>query len=237
MSITITRTVDGAANQPFVIENPDEKLRWRGCLPGASTWDRAAHTLRALQSDGVDAVALLPVALPASWMVNSRASSRAMQRWLTTPSVAAWSTVLDTIGFAMSPDEWLVLEAGRRELVTAAIQSLISAAEADGGSLAAVTKVLALLRPQLVPLMDDAALWFSCNLVAEPATADAPKAGASAFAPMLDWFAGQVLAGEAPLIALAAKHELAVLDAAQTLDRLLWMESWGNRVRARQSSD
>jgi hypothetical protein len=79
--------------------------------------------------------------------------------------------------------------------------------------------------------MDDAALWFALELVPEPETADRPAARPGAFIPMLDWFAEQVTAAERPLMELAARHVLAVLDAAQTFDRLLWMASWGRRLR------
>src|SRR4051794_31293566 len=106
--LTITRTIEGEARS-VTIDDLDAKLVWRAGLPGASTWDRAAHTLRALQGQGVRAIDLLPLALPASWMVNAKATSHAMQRWLTPSFVDAWSVVLDEISFALSPGEWLAL--------------------------------------------------------------------------------------------------------------------------------
>ena len=227
--LTITRTVHGVSG-PHAIEDADSKLLWRSSLPGASTYDRAAHTLRALQAQGAAAIDLLPLALPASWMVNAKATSQAMQRWLARPAHDAWATVLDGIGFGLSPSEWLALPASEREAVAHAVAELANGAH--GASLAAVSKVLALLRPQLVPLMDDAALWFALELVPEPTTADAPSAPASAFVPMLDWFCEQVVASEKELIACAVRHDRAVLDAAQALDRLVWIESWGYRLRA-----
>ena len=226
--LAITRTVNGAASAS-TIGDPDEKLRWRGMLPGAMTYDRAAHALRALQAQGAAAIDLLPLALPASWMVNAKATSHAMQRWQSRASLEAWAAILDAIGFGLGPAEWLALPAQEREGATRAVAAL--ATGEDGATLAAVSKVLALLRPQIIPLMDDAALWFAIELVPEPKTADAPAAPASAFAPMLDWFAEQVIASENELIAIAVRHELAVLDAAQVLDRLLWIESWGHRLR------
>ena len=79
--LAVTRTIRGeACSTP--IDDPDAKLLWRGALPGASIYDRAAHTLRALQAGGGAAIDLLPVVLPASWMVNAKATSHAMQRWL-----------------------------------------------------------------------------------------------------------------------------------------------------------
>jgi hypothetical protein len=229
-TLAITRTVKGVAcGSP--IEDPDEKLRWRGALPGASIYDRVAHRLRALQANGAAAIDLLPVALPAIWMVNAKATSQAMQRWLAPPATNAWSAILDGIGFGLPPAGWLALPAQERDVVVRAVSELATGEQ--GASLAAVSKVLALLRPQIVPLMDDAALWFALEIVPEPTTADAPSAPASAFAPMLDWFAQQVIASESELIAIAVRHDRAVLDAAQTLDRLVWVESWGHRLRRR----
>lgn len=228
-TLAITRTIHGATCT-HTIEDADAKLLWRSSLPGASTYDRAAHTLRALQAQGAIAVDLLPLALPASWMVNAKATSHAMQRWLARPALDAWAALLEGLGFGLSPAEWLALPASEREAVARAVAEL--ATGPNGASLAAVSKVLALLRPQLVPLMDDAALWFALELVPEPTTADAPSAPASAFVPMLDWFCTQVVAAESELIACAVRHDRAVLDAAQTLDRLVWIESWGYRLRA-----
>ncbi|HSO35704.1 MAG TPA: hypothetical protein VLT33_24415, partial [Labilithrix sp.] len=218
-TIALTRTMNGAP-AAWTVDDAEAKLQWRAALPGASTYDRAASTLRALQASGADAFDLLPLALPASWMVNAKASSRAMQRWLSPGREDAWRVLLEAIGADLSPEDWLALPAADRAGCTHAVQALASGN--DGESLAAVTKVLALLRPQIVPLMDDAALWFALELVPEPDTAERPSAPPSAFVPMLDWFAEQVISGEQPLIALASRHELATLDAAQTLDRLLW---------------
>ena len=227
-SLAITRTVNGAPCA-MTIEDVDAKLRWRHGLPGASTYDRAAHALRALQAQGAAAIDLLPLALPASWMVNAKATSHAMQGWLTRPSLEAWAVILDGIGFTLGPAEWLAVAPAERAEIARAVTAL--AHGEHGATLAAVTKVLALLRPQIVPLMDDAALWFSLDLVPEPKTADAPAAPPSAFAPMLDWFAEQIIASEKELIAAAVRHGGAVLDAAQVLDRVLWIESWGHRLR------
>jgi len=227
-TVALTRTMNGA-RVSCAIDDGEELLLWRAALPGASTYDRAANTLRVLQASGAEAFHLLPLALPASWMVNSKATSRAMQRWLSPSRADAWHAVLDAIGPALSPEDWLTLPEAQREICAHAVETL--ATGNDGESLAAVTKVLALLRPQLVPLMDDAALWFALELVPKPDTADRPSALPGAFLPMLDWFAEQVVACERPLMDLAARHVLAVLDASQTLDRLLWMESWGRGLR------
>jgi len=210
-----------------VIEDAAEKLRWRGGLPGASIYDQAAQLLRVLQASGAEAMDLLPFAFSSSWYVNARASSRAMQRWLFVEGPRSkWSDLLTTLSFSMSLDDW---ETAPKEKVAEAIAAL--AVGEEGATLVAITKVLALLRPQLVPLMDDAAIWFALGTIEEPQTADAPKADATQVIPMMDWFAESVLANEKALTKLAAEHSGAVLDAPQVLDRLLWMESWGNRLR------
>jgi hypothetical protein len=230
----MTRIIDGASCT-WTVADPDAKLTWRAALPGASCFDRVAHTLRALQAGGATAIDLLPLALPASWMVNAKASSRAMQRWLAPPAIDVWAALLERLSFNLAPAEWLAMASSDREPVAQAIEAL--ATGADGASLAAVTKVLALLRPQLVPLMDDAALWFALESVPEPSSADVPSAPASMFVPMLDWFAREVVSSEEGLIAIAVRHDRAVLDAAQTLDRLLWIESWGHRLRDTTAPD
>ena len=218
MPLAITRTVNGVVG-PWVIEEPDEKLAWRGGLPGASTFDRVAHTLRALQAEGAAAIDLLPLALPASWMVNTKATSHAMQRWLSPAAQAAWSTIMTVIAFGLAPAEWLSLPQAEREAGT----EVTTAANDQSASITSVTKVLALLRPQIVPLMDAAALRFALEIDPVPAS----------FVPMLAWFAREVVAQEEELVAIAVRHRLAVLDAAQVLDRLVWMESAGNQLRAR----
>lgn len=231
--VVVTRRIRGEA-KPWKIDDAGDKLRWRAALPGASVFDRAAQALRERAAEGADALALLPLALPASWMVNTRATSRAMQRWLSPEAEPAWAALLETIAFDLSPEGWLTLPPDSKALAARAVEALATGAE--GATLCAVSKVLALLRPQLVPLMDDAALWFALELVAEPTTADRPSAPPSAFVPMMDWLSREVVANEAALVALASGHERAVLDATQTLDRLLWMESWGQRLRAQPPS-
>src|SRR6185369_4383893 len=112
----------------------------------------------------------------------------------------------------------------------AAVEDAVTALSIDGQGPCAISKSLALLVPETVPLMDDAAIAFLTGAVPMPATADDPKAPASLFVPMLDAFARAVLDVEPQLIALARAHTLVPLDAAQVLDRLLWVDSWGHRV-------
>lgn len=231
-TLVLTRRV-GGCDVRHPIEEAAAKLDWRAQLPGASTWDRAACSLRILQAEGASSVDLLPLAMPSSWLVNAKASSRAMQRWLAQPALDHWAALLAALPFELSPEEWLASGPDVREACTSHVSALASAMPSEGTTLVAVTKVLALLRPQLVPLMDDAALSFALELVPTPETAERPTAGPEAFVPMLDWFAREVLASEKELVALARDHTRAVLDTAQVLDRLLWVESWGERLRRR----
>jgi hypothetical protein len=207
------------------VPEPAEALSRRGQLPGAFGYDRAAHLFRTLQAEGSDAVDLLPAAFPASWMVNAKATSRTFVHW--TAAEPVWSELLGLLRFDLSTDEWPGMAEADRKAVSAAVTTLSGV---PGASVCAVTKVLALLRPQLVPLMDDAAIWFATGGVSEPATADAPSAGPEHFVPMMDWFAEEAKRSEPALVELARTHTLAVLDAPQVLDRLLWWASWGHRI-------
>ncbi len=211
------------AHGTWKIERAAEKLAARDALPGANGWDRAAASFRSVYGSGPRDGLLAP-AFPTSWMVNARATSRVFQRWLAPPLASHWRTLLQqTSGGA---EAWLALpESGR-----SAVEEAVSALSIDAQGPCAISKALALLVPETVPLMDDAAISFLTGLMPMPATADDPKAPAAVFVPMLDAFASAVLAGEENLIAIARAHTAVPLDAAQVLDRLLWVDSWGHRV-------
>jgi hypothetical protein len=219
----------------FDIDRPDgrwrigyafAKLRARGALPGAYGYDLAAATLRQARAAGVPASALLAPAMPGSWMVNAKATSRAFRRWLSTPLDGTFRGLVQLLG-----DErgWSALSRDERARAVLAVETLIEGARADGGSLAAISKVLALVCPDVVPLCDDAAIWYALGAIEQPHSADSPTAGPEHFAPMLDWFSAAVTGARAPLEALASRYDLAPLSAAQVLDRLMWFESWGHR--------
>ncbi len=224
--MNLTRTRNGASID-WELLAPEAKLTWRASLPGARTYDESAHVLRCLQASGSNAIDLLPLAFPSSWLVNAKASSRAFRRWSAAPARAAWTTLFDAL--PRSPEEWLELPESRRTEVSGAATVLADGVE--GASLAAVTKVLALVRPEVVCLMDDAALWFALeNPAVCPVNADSPTAPSSLFVPMLDWFAESVVREAETLDALAESHSEVILDGSQALDRLLWVESWGHRL-------
>lgn len=215
MTLTVRRPAG-----PWAILHGAEKLHVRGTLPGAYGYDLAAHGLRVARARGVGFRELLPLAMPTSWMVNNRAPSPTFRRWLAEKS-DAWVALCELLdGGALA---WPDASPEHRAQVAALARSL---SDRTHGA-CALSKVLALLCPHAVPLMDDAAIAFALGAVAMPATADAPAAGPEHVVPMLDWFAHEVRANEAALIALARRYDFAPLDAAQALDRLLWVESWG----------
>jgi hypothetical protein len=219
------------AKRIWHVENDDARadLLFRASLPGASGYDHAVHTMRVLRGSGAACIDLLPLALPTSWMVNAKATSHTFQAWLKPDLSAVWARLFDLMPSGLSVDGWETVSESTRMEIAQTVQAL---AAIEGANLAAISKVLALLRPELVPLMDDAAVWFALDAVPEPTSADLPRAPVAHFVPMLDWFCQSVRAHEPALIALAVAHTEHVYDAPQVLDRLLWVASWGRRLRA-----
>ena len=206
------------------IEHALTKLRQRGALAGAYNYDLTAHALRQAVNAGVPRERLLAPAMPGSWMVNNRAPSSVLKAWLSDEARPAWQALFHHL--EEGPEEWVGAGADARETVTQAVEAL----SRNGHQTCAVSKVLALLCPETVPLMDDAALFLMTGGAPMPKTADTPEADASAFVPMLDTFNRAVLEAEPALLELADHYELAPLTASQVLDRLLWFDSWGHRV-------
>jgi hypothetical protein len=215
----------------WVVADPEADLVYRGNLPGAFGYDQAAHTLRILRAEGLPIAALLPLALPTSWMVNANATSRSFQAWLRPDGRALWAELEAILPASFAPEDWLALTPAQTTVIEALIGNIVSHGKTN---LCAVTKVLALLYPQLVPLMDDAALWFVLAVGEEPTRADNPSASPTQFAPMMDWFCDTCLKHEKELVAIAGAHQVATLDGPQVLDRLLWQHSWGNKDRYKQ---
>jgi len=215
---------------PWEVVDAAEKLAWRSTLPGAFGYDRCAHALRLARARRLPVEEILSLALPASWMVNSRAGSPVFQRWLQPEARAAWTELVGLLAGGVGP--WLGVDAPTRD----GVKELAGALTALGGDVCSLSKALALLVPEGVPLMDDAALWMLLDAVPFPATADAPIGRVEHFLPMLDAFSRAALTHEDALIALAREHTAAVLDAPQVLDRLIWFESWGWRHTAKAPS-
>ena len=212
------------------------KLQIRGRLPGAFGFDLAADTHRAARRAGLAGADLVRLALPGSWMVNNKTTSVVFQQWLQPAVRDTWERVVDLL--SGDSHTWLARTASERAELQqhlALLSDLERAARGlpdrpAPGTACSLSKVLALLCPDTVPLMDDAALWFALDVVQRPDTADLPGAKIDNFIPMLDWFARAVQACSPQLSELAADYTLAPMSPAQLLDRLLWFETWGFRV-------
>lgn len=236
-SVLLHRLRPDADPLPWRLGMGRAKLQVRGRLPGAFGFDLAADTYRKARAAGLAGADLVALALPGSWMVNNKVPSPVFQRWLQPPLRPTWTRVIDLL--SGDADAWLTRGADERATLATDLRTLagLDAAARGGapdgpapGTAAGLSKVLALLCPDTVPLMDDAALHFALGVVARPDSADTPSADTRSFVPMLDWFAAAVRAATPTLRALADDHPLAPLSPAQVLDRLLWFETWGFRV-------
>ena len=156
-------------------------------------------------------------------MVNSRATSPVFRRWLQPPARPAW-ILLDAV-LSDGPDGWLGLADDER---AAAAQAVTLLCAGDVG-VAAVSKVLALLYPQTLCLMDDHAIVYLGLTHGFPPGEEKGTAGPSFFVPTLDAFSAAVVANREALTALAAAYTVAALDGTQALDRVLWVASYGER--------
>ncbi len=200
-------------------------LAFRAQLPGAIGWDRAAHALRVAQAGRTGALTLVPAALPAAWLINATADSRAFAAWGSPAAVPAWEALLGVFEPTLGPEDALALSEDAWQIVEAAVEALCGVPSAN---VAAVFKVLALLRPSIVPRLDDAALVYALNRVEftseKPDAANAPVA---LVRPYFTWFWGELARLWEPLSEAGAAHEAAILDTAQVLDRLVWYGAWG----------
>jgi hypothetical protein len=202
--VMIVRTARGTE---WRIEGAPRKLALRAELPGARVFDLAATALRNARALGLDAGDRLALALPASWLVNSPAVSRVLRRWALAPQRDAWIALIRA--FEGGPDAW----EGEREAVLTHVRALGD----EEYAIEAISKVLAVLAPEVVPLMPAPARLFALGH---------DKADVATFGAMVDWFAGAVRDLRAPLAEIGRPF---ALDAAQVLDRLLWFDSEGHR--------
>jgi hypothetical protein len=201
-----------------------EKLALRAKLPGAFAFDQAAVALQKAISANVAPHELLSLAFASSWFVNNTIPSSVFQRWLQPLAIDLWSELIATLS-ALDSASWLALGAEDRGAVLVAAQALVPSPHGAGG----LSKVLALLVPDLVPLMPDAALSFALGTVERSDNLDAQTASVDHILPMLDWFARERLNAETELEAIARSYPSARLSSAQVLDRLLWFDSAGHR--------
>ncbi len=197
----------------WCIEEAAAKLTLRATLPGARVFDLVADSLRKVQAGGIPVIDRLALALPASWCVNSPAPSTVLRRWALPPQREVWVALLDVLEEPRTGP----LDQESNQAISAGIRAL----GPEPYGVEAISKVLALLVPEAVPLMPPAARAF----VLGQSAAQAP----GAFVEMVNWFAAAVEEGGAELTSWAKGHEEVPLSAAQALDRLLWFDSEGHR--------
>lgn len=200
------------SGEPWLVEDVARKLSLRAELPGAFVFDRAAAALRTAKALGLPVEDRLALALPASWLVNSPAVSKVLQRWAQAPQRDVWLALVQLL----EEDGGAGGEDADAELVVA-----MRALGPEPYVIEASSKVLALLVPDAVPLMPKPARAF----VLGPADADDERA----FAMMAGWFVRSIAAHREELAALAHEHDGAPLSGPQVLDRLLWFDSEGQR--------
>lgn len=193
-----------------------EKLGLRGGLPGAFSYDHAVRGIAKARAAGIETRDLLANAFAATWLVNGNTPSPIFRRWLTPPLVEVWTEIAETL----ATERWSDLAPEDRTTIGAGLGALMI----EGQGVGPVSKALAALAPDAVPLMPDAALSFAIGAATRVKEADAQTAGAAAFAPMMDWFSAQVARAE-PVLAEIARGTW--LTPAQVLDRLLWFDSAG----------
>jgi hypothetical protein len=202
------------------VQGAARKLAHRAQLPGARVFDLAAQSLRVARARGVDPVDRFTLALPASWMVNNPATSQVLRRWALPPHRETCLALIEVL--EGGPDEWSADPETPR-----ALRLAIASLGSEPYVIEALSKVLALLVPEAVPLMPLPARTFVLGDAAKD-PADAPDT----FARIVDWFARTSLDHRAALDSVAREHAVQVgveLTGAGVLDRLLWFDSEGHK--------
>jgi hypothetical protein len=204
------------------------KLDFRAGLPGAFAFDRAAHAFRVARRAGVACRDLLAPACAASWLVNSAIPSTTMRRWLEPPLADVLGELADAL--ASRAFAWASFDDAERRALADALAVL----DLGPRSLGALTKILASLAPESVPMMPDAAVRFvlgdaAVQAPAEPSAFDVQTAKLASFAPVMDWFTEAARANAPTLADVARDLPRPPLAPAQVLDRLLWVDSEGFR--------
>ncbi len=208
---------DLGGGRTLTLTDAAQKLALRARLPGAHLFDRATHALRQARALGLPLDARLELALASSWLVNSPAPSSALRALAEPPRFGALQSLAVALG---ELDE---VPSGRAPDALEATVDLLAAGwpDANGRGAEVLSKLLALVVPETVPLLPEPACRF---LVGEP-----PSAAGARFVACLTVFRRATLALESGLIAVAREHKAAVLEPAQVLDRLLWFDSEGFR--------
>jgi hypothetical protein len=197
----------------WVLEDTIRKLSLRAGLPGARVYDLCVLAQRSAAENGMSLEHRFTLALPASWLVNSPASSVVLRRWALEPARQAWLLLAEALS-----EPAHVFARGTWKDVAAKVWPQLGT---EPFMVEAASKLLALLVPARVPLMPDAARKFV--LGGEPAP------DVEAFTAMIDFFVTAVAENEEDLAAVAEHHAEVPLTPAQVLDRLLWFDSEGHR--------
>src|SRR5580698_2502807 len=154
------------------IEGASTKLDLRAKLPGARVFDLVADSLRKVRAAGIPTLDRLALALPASWCVNSPAPSTVLRRWALAPQREVWELLIEVLEEPRSGP----LDAESSEAIVSGIRVL----GPEEFGVEAISKVLALLVPDGVPLMPPPARAF---VLGELGHEDA-----RAFVEIVDWF-------------------------------------------------
>jgi hypothetical protein len=210
-----TFDIDTPGGRTWTIDVADapRKLALRAGLPGARVYDHCAEALREAKALGLAPEQLLALALPASWMVNSPADSKVMRRWALSPARALWLEIVGALDRGREP--WLEGE-GRGTLL-----ELLPQLGTEAFLVEAASKLLALLAPDVVPLMPQPARAFVLG--------DDERGDPRSFLAMVDWFCDATIRHEDALAQIAEAHAEVSLSPPQVLDRLLWFDSEGHR--------
>ena len=213
------------SGKTWTLEDALRKLSLRAGLPGARVYDLSASALRSARDKGVSLGDRFALALPASWLVNSPASSVVLRRWALAPAREAWLELLAT------------LDAPAPTFATGAWKDVVRSTWprlGDEASLVeAASKLCALLVPDRIPLMPQPAREFVLGPITavEGTTAATTNAGndATAFIAMVDFLCVASRENDEDLSLVAQHHTEVPLSGPQVLDRLLWFDSEGHR--------
>ncbi len=205
--------IDLPCGRTWDVREPGKKLAHRARLPGARVFDLVAASLRKAKTAGVSVEDRFNLALPASWLVNSPAISTVLRRWALQPHREACMALIDT--FERGPAAWSA-DPGTTEGIRLCVTALGNEAYVTE----ALSKVLALVVPEAVPLMPGPARAFVLG--------DGAKDEPDAFGRMVDWFARAAIAHTTELDRIAREHREVELSGAAVLDRLLWFDSEGH---------
>ncbi len=199
-------TIDLPDGTPWIIAQGQEKLALRATLPGAFVFDHAAAALAEAQRAGVGVPSRVTLAFASSWLVNSPATSRVLRRWREDAAMGHWVALVEELE-SSTECRWDEVQRHTSSLLVPEVDAIES-----------ISKVLALVVPNAVPLLPPKARAF-LRKVADP---KAPGAVVSTFVETLQWFAqawrdhvGELRVSES-------------LTPAQVLDRWIWFDSDGH---------